>query len=512
MVKRDLSKDEERLLPREVRLVFELFNKEGYEIYMVGAGVRLMLVGKEPVDCDFTTSATPEEILKVLEGLDTFYDNDYGTVGVAFERKRKEIYEITPYRTERGYTDRRRPDEVKWGKSLEEDVRRRDFTMNSVVVGPKKEGGGYELLDYLGGLKDFENKLVKAVGKAEERFAEDALRMMRAVRFAAQLSFQIEEKTFAGIVKNANLLAEISKERIRDELVKILKSDHPAEGVHLLVNSGLMEYIIPEMLEARGVPQTGHHTLDVYNHMLEALRSCPSPDPIVRLATLLHDIGKPRTRRLRCLGCGWIMKGENLEEKGETAKTTMYKCPRCGKVQTEHEAGTFYGHEVVGARMVETIADRLRFSKKERERLVTLVRWHMFAYSPEMTDAAIRRFIRRVGKENINDIILLRIGDRKGGGSKTTSWRLQELQKRVGEQLYEPMTVSDLVIDGNVVMRILGISPGPKVGEIMNSLFEEVIEDTSKNNQEYLTKRVKEMGGVIADGYSGGGSGRESKD
>jgi len=493
MVRRKLTKDEEILLPQETKQIFEMFSKSNHEIYLVGAGVRAILRGEEPVDCDFTTSAVPDEILKVLEKLEPFYDNNYGTVGVAFGRKRKEVYEITPYRTEQGYSDRRRPDEIKWGDSLKEDVIRRDFTMNSVVIGPCGSGG-YELIDYLGGLKDFENKLVKAVGKAEERFAEDALRMMRAIRFAAQLSFRIEPKTLEGISKNASLLKEISRERVRDELMKILKSEHPADGIHLLVTSDLMRYIIPEILETRGVPQTGHHALDVYNHILESLRECPSPDPVVRLATLLHDIGKPKTRRLRCLQCGWVMKDDDLEDRGETAKTTFYKCPRCHKLQTEHEAGTFYGHEVVGARMAEEITERLRLSKKEKAKIVTLVRWHMFSYDPKMTDAAIRRFIRRVGRENINDIILLRIGDRKGGGSKTTSWRLQELQKRVGEQLYEPMTTSDLVVDGTDVMRILKIEPGPKVGEVMNALFEEVIEDTSKNDKTYLEKRIKELG------------------
>lgn len=499
MLRRKLLKDEVFLLPDETIETFRRFRQRGFEIYLVGAGVRAILRGQTPHDCDFTTNADPEAIQEVMKDLEPFYDNSFGTVGIPFETKDGlEVYEITPYRTEKGYTDRRRPDVVKWGQSLEEDVKRRDFTMNSVVLGPvllssvvKPE---YELIDYLGGLGDFEKKLVRAVGEADKRFSEDALRMMRAIRFAAQLSFEIEEETIAGIIKNAHLLAEISSERVRDELVKILKTGHAADGIHLLVTSDLMRYIIPEILEARGVPQTGHHTLDVYAHMLESLRNCPSGDPIVRLATLLHDIGKPATRKLRCSKCGFVMKADNLSEKGETAKTTMYKCPRCGTIQSEHDAGTFYGHEVVGARIVEEIALRLRFSKKERERMVTLVRWHMFAYDPKVTDAYIRRFIKRVGKENISDMIMLRIGDRKGGGSATTSWRLNEFQQRIGEQLFEPMTISDLVVDGHDVMKLLKLKPGPGVGKIMNALFEEVIEDTGKNNREYLVKRIEELG------------------
>lgn len=506
MFRRKLTKDEIKLLPLATRDIFVRFMKADKEIYLVGAGVRSILKGETPRDCDFTTNAVPEEIIKIMQDWEPFYDNIYGTVGVSVKNndlrfknqdlRIDEVYEITPYRTERGYSDVRRPDEVEWGESLEEDVKRRDFTMNAVVIGPVKDSMKatevwYELIDYLEGLKDFEQGTIRAVGEAKLRFAEDALRMMRAIRFAAQLGFVIEEETLSGIKENAPLLEKISKERVRDELKKILKSQYPADGVHLLMTTGLMEYIMPEVLETKNVAQTGHHVLDVYSHMLESLRGCPSSDPIVRLATFLHDIGKPKTRRLRCIKCGWVMKEVDKQVAGETAVMTQYKCPRCGTQQSEHEAGTFYGHEVVGARMVGEIAQRLRFSKKEKEKMVTLVRWHMFSYNPQMTDASIRRFIKRIGMENINDMMLLRIGDRKGGGSRTTSWRLQELQRRIGEQLYQPMTINDLVIDGRDVMKILGIKPGPKVGQVLKELFEEVIEDTSKNTKEYLEKRVK---------------------
>lgn len=493
MNKRKLLRDEVALLPKETLLVFEAFVKAQKEIYLVGAGVRSILRGERPKDCDFTTNANPEEIQAITKKWEPFYDNDFGTVGIPFETELgDEVYEITPYRTEGTYTDRRRPDEVRWGDSLEEDVQRRDFTMNAVVLGPDGNEG-FVMIDYLNGLSDFENRLIKAVGDANTRFSEDALRMMRAVRFASQLSFSIEPETLKAVTKNSQLLKNISRERVRDELMKVLKSDYPADGIHLLVTTGLMEWIIPELLLTRGVPQTGHHTLDVYDHMLGALRECPSRDPLIRLATLLHDIGKPQTRRLRCGKCGWVMKEKDLFESGETAKTTMYKCPRCGNLISEHAAGTFYGHEVVGARMVAEIGDRLRLPRKDVEKLVILVRWHMFSYDSKMTDAAIRRFIKRVGKENINDMMLLRIGDRKGGGSKTTSWRLQELQKRIGEQLFEPLEIRDMVLKGEDIMKILEIKPGPKIGKILKALFEEVLEDTSKNNREYLLGRVKEL-------------------
>lgn len=311
----------------------------------------------------------------------------------------------------------------------------------------------------MGGGKDLKDKIVRAVGKAQERFNEDALRMMRAVRIASQLNFKIEKNTLQAIKELAETITAVSWERIRDELWKILSCQQPAEGILLLDETGLLRQILPEMEKMKEVPQGGHHIYDVYKHSIESLRGCPSSDPLVKLATLLHDIGKPIA----------------LRKQG----------PR---------GVTFYGHEVVGARMVGKIGDRLRLAKKDKQRLVMLVRWHMFTYDPKMTDAAIRRFIRRVGIENINDMMLLRVGDRKGGGSKATSWRLRELQQRIGEQLYEPLTVKDLKVNGHDVIKTLKIKPGPKVGQILNKLFEEVLEDSSKNKREYLLKRTEELG------------------
>lgn len=447
-------------IPQRVTKVFKKFEENGYEIWLVGGAVRNLLMGKKIVDADFTTNATPEQIQELYP--DSFYDNSFGTVGVPMEGeiKKPEIFEITTYRTETGYSDRRRPDKVKWGKSLEEDLKRRDFTINAVVIGKNK------IIDPFKGREDLKTGIIRAVGKAEDRFGEDALRMMRAVRIGTQLNFEIEKETLKAIRNNASLLRQVSFERVRDELIKILSSDYAAEGILWLYSSGLLNEILPEMLKMRGVKQIGHHIYDVWEHSIEALRGCPSTNPIVRLATLLHDVGKPKTAR-----------------------------PRDGKEIT------FYGHEVVGAKMVKEIAGRLRFSKKEIKKLVTLVRWHMFAYDTKMTDAAIRRFVKRVGVENINDMMMLRVGDRKGGGSKATSWRLRELQERVGEQLYQPLTIRDLKIDGRDVMKTLKLKPGPKVGKILKDLFEEVMENSSKNTKQYLLTRIKQ----IKDG--GGGKG-----
>jgi len=219
-----------------------------------------------------------------------------------------------------------------------------------------------------------------------------------------------------------------------------------------------MEFVIPELLSTKAIKQGGHHIYDVFTHSLEALRACPSSDPVVRLATLLHDIDKPA-----------VAKAEGVR------------------------GVTFYNHEVSGARTAKRVAERLKLPKKDQDRVFTLVRWHMFVYESKMTDASIRRFIRRVGKENIHDMMALRIGDRVGGGSKATSWRLTELQKRIGEQFYEPLSLKDLAIDGADVMQTLNIKPSRKVGEILNTLFEEILDDPKKNVKDELIKRLKEL-------------------
>lgn len=479
-------------IPYPVLFIVNKLENAGHEAFLIGGAVRDLLIGKENIkDWDITTNATPEQMLELFE--ESFYDNAFGTVMVApkhvvaqivkesgnddldtseFVYDGMDVFDITTYRSEAGYSDRRRPDNVSWGKSLEEDVKRRDFTINAIALriensefSPKTSQGikiqnyievDAEIFDYYGGEKDLEAKIIRTVGNASERFQEDALRMMRAIRFGAQLSFTLENETLEAIRVNSELIRDVSWERIRDELMKIMASDYPADGILLMHSSGLLAYVLPELLESIDVPQGGHHIYDVWNHAIESLRECPARDPIVRLATLLHDVGKPRTMR----------------RQG----------PR---------GVTFYGHEVVGARMVSRIADRLRFSNKDKEKMVTLVRWHMFAYDSQMTDAAIRRFIKRVGLVNINDMMMLRIGDRKGGGSKATSWRLRELQERIGENLYEPMSVKDLKIDGRDLMEFLNITPGPIVGMILNQLFDEVMDGSLENDLVTLQNRAK---------------------
>lgn len=482
-----LLPDEISLIPDPLREVMDLYEKAGFEIHLVGGGVRNLVMGKVPENCDLTTNATPDESLEILKIHNPFYNNDFGTVSYNVKTENgDEVYEITTYRSEKEYTDFRRPDAVTWGKTLEEDVIRRDFTINAMVIGRKNSK--FEFIDLVNGLADFENGLIRAVGDPEKRFGEDALRMMRAVRFASRLGFVIEGNTLAAIKTKAELLEKISKERVREEFIRILQSDYPADGLRMLISTGLIRYFMPEIMECKGVIQGGHHKLTVLDHMLEALRESPSKDPILRLATLIHDIGKPRSQRFKCRKCGKMFRA--LEEE-------MTTCANCGFTQPTRGMVTFYGHEVVGAKMAKEITERLRFNRKQIDKIVTLVRWHMFAYQPEMTDAAIRRLIRKVGKENINDLVMLRIADRKGSGSKTTSWRFMELQKRIGEQLFEPMEISDMAVNGRDVMEILNVQPGPVIGKILKELFEEVLDDTKKNNREFLLKRIQELGKSI---------------
>jgi len=448
------------LIPKEILDIFKKVKNSDFEIYFVGGCVRDMVCKRTIKDWDFATNAKPEEILKLFP--DGFYDNQFGTVGIPL--KDNQIAEITTYRSESEYKDRRHPEKVEWGKTIEEDLQRRDFTINAIALTfLGKAFKKTEFIDPFSGKKDVEKKLIRAVGNANERFKEDALRLMRAIRFAAQLDFKIEEKTWMELKKDADLIKEISKERVRDELLKILSSNKAYEGITLLQESGILKFILPELEEGIDVSQERpgrHHLGDVFTHNLLSLKFCPSKDPIVRFAALIHDVGKP-------------------------------------KVEAKDEEGLviFYNHEVAGAKIAKEICERLKFSKKDRERVVNLIRWHMFSVDEKITDAAIRRFIRRVGVANVKDVVDLRIGDRLGGGTQTAeSWRLKLFKKRVEDQLKPgPFSIEDLAIDGNDIMKELNIEPGKKVGEILQKIFEEVDEDLTKNDRDYLLKKIKTL-------------------
>lgn len=278
-------------LPQYIEHFMQTFRENGYLIYAVGGPVRDRILQRPVYNWDFTTNATPEQMLKLFP--DAFCNNDFGTVSIIIQDKDEKILtEVTPFRNESSYSDNRHPDKIEWAQTLEEDVKRRDFTINALAT------DGKEIIDYVNGLEDMEKKVVRAVGDANKRFEEDALRLMRAIRFATQLEFMIEEETKAAIEKNSGRITNISWERIRDEFLKILASDHPAEGVLFLKQTGLLKHILPEVEACFGIEQKSpgrHHVFDVGTHLIEALRGCPSGDPITRFATLLHDIGKAST-------------------------------------------------------------------------------------------------------------------------------------------------------------------------------------------------------------------------
>jgi tRNA nucleotidyltransferase (CCA-adding enzyme) len=453
------------IIPESVLKVYRALESKGFEAYFVGGSVRDLLLKRKVKDWDLTTNATPEQVLKVFP--DGFYDNVFGTVGVPAEiEKKKKIVEVTTFRTEHSYTPTHKPEEVCWGKNLEEDLSRRDFTINAIAL-KLNEKNVFELIDPYHGEKDLQKKIIKAVGNPSLRFKEDALRLLRAIRIATELEFTIEKNTWEKIIEDAPLIKHISAERVRIELLRILACDNPYEGVMLLKTSGLLEIILPELLEGVDISMARpgrHHKTDVFTHNLLSLKFCPAKDPIVRFATLIHDIGKPK-----------VMAKDNQ-----------------GLV-------IFHNHEVAGARMAEKICDRLKFSKKEKDKIIILVRYHMFSVNENQTDSAIRRFIRKIGVENVRDMMDLRVGDRLGGGTQTAeSWRLKLFKEKIEEQLKPaPFSINDLVVDGNDVMKILGIKPGPIIGKILNELFTEADEDLSKNNREFLEKRIRELGGNL---------------
>ncbi|TSC66797.1 MAG: Uncharacterized protein CEO21_12 [Microgenomates group bacterium Gr01-1014_80] len=491
-------------LPEEVKTILNKFTSAGFQIYIVGGAVRDLLMDREVKDWDFTTDAKPEEILKLFpEG---FYDNKFGTVGIPGKQSHlegdntntpghlpgghNEIMEITTMRKEGKYTDFRHPSYVGWTDKIEEDLARRDFTINAIALGTPSStlhlptrshlrggdrlnsrghlGGGLndggeqqmELVDPFHGQQDIKDKLIRTVGDPNSRFKEDALRLIRAIRIATELEFDIDPETFKAIKENAKLIGEVAEERIRDELFKLLSSMNPYIGIVKLREAGILQIILPELEKCFGIVQEGpkhDRVYDIGEHSLLTLKHTPSSDPLVRLAALLHDVGKP-----------------------DTAKTAPD-----GNV-------TFYNHDIVGGAIVLKIARRLNLSKKQADKLYRLVRWHLFTVDERQTDSAIRRFIKNVGKENIDDMMALRVGDRLGGGTvKAISWRMKKYQERIKEVLKKPFSLSDLKVNGKDVMEVLKIKPGPRVGEILNQLFEEVLEDASKNTREYLLETIK---------------------
>lgn len=444
--------------PKVVRDVHATLTKAGYKAYLVGGCVRDLLLERTPKDWDIATSATPEQIQGLFE--ETFYENDYGTVGVVTDAEdpRLKVIEVTPFRLEGKYSNARHPDDVRFSDKLEDDLQRRDFTINAIAYEPHT----HELVDAHGGKEDLKKKTIATVGEAQERFAEDALRMLRAIRLSAELNFTIDPSAMAGIAAQADKLGHISRERVRDELVRILMSKSPMQALYIAQKLGLLQYIISELEEGIGCQQNQAHSFDVFEHLLRSLQHAADKEwPLeIRLAALLHDVGKPATR-------------EFSKEKNDY---------------------TFHGHDVVSARMAKKILADLKFPKETIEKVVALVRWHMFFSDPDIvTLAAVRRVVARVGTESINDLLNLRVCDRIGTGRpKEHPFRLRKYMSMVEEAMRAPVSVSMLKIDGAKLID-LGEKPSPRIGWILHALLEEVLDDPARNTEEYLENRAQEM-------------------
>ena len=444
----------------------------GKSAYLVGGCVRDLLMAKEPKDWDIATNARPEVMLKLLPG--SKYENAFGTVLVPIRNEAGDVVEVTTYRSEQGYSDRRHPDQILFEDKLEKDLERRDFTVNAMALTPvgqieevdakyiipvKIGDQDYEIVDLFGGELDLKKKIIRAVGEPSERFKEDALRMLRAIRFSCQLGFEIEPKTERSILKLAGSIKFISGERIRDELVKILSSDTPYEGVKRLHDNKLLQYILPELETGVDVKQHYHHIYTVFDHNILSLKYCPNKAWPVRLAALLHDVGKPKSART---------------VDGHVA---------------------FYNHEYIGAKMTEKILKRLKFSNEDSIRIVNLVRNHMFYYNVgEVSAASVRRLIAKTGKDNLSDLIDLRIADRLGSGlTNEMPYKLRHLQYMMEKVQNDPLSVKMLKINGTDLMAILQVDPSPKIGAILEVLLSEVLEDPELNNKKYLTERSYEF-------------------
>ena len=481
-------------IPYELQKMNSLFEAAGFEAYLVGGAVRDEIMGKGAHDWDVATNARPEDVIKIFRRVIPT-GIKHGTVTVHFMKK---AIEVTTFRTESDYSDGRHPDKVEYAGRIEEDLSRRDFTMNAMAA---SLADGH-IVDPYGGADDIKARVIRAVGEPCERFMEDGLRPVRAVRFASQLCFKIEEKTWAAILRDDILkkAAGISLERFRDEFCKILLSSVPSVGLKLLEDSGLLKIFVPELLQGRACVQSderGFHSFDVLDHNFyacdgavlrggasEACEQSPADRLLIlRLAALFHDVAKPSCKRV-----------VPAEGDGGRQSLSSEQSLSGGKI-------TFYNHEIAGEKMARGILVRLKFSNAQIDAVCHLIKEHMFNYESSWSDAAVRRFVQRVGAQNIDALFDLRLADIYGMKrvevrlhDTAVCGKLLELRSRVDKALQEKsaMGLKDLAVNGGDLIA-LGIPAGKKLGAILKELFEAVTDDPSMNSRAALLDLAKNL-------------------
>jgi putative nucleotidyltransferase with HDIG domain len=442
------------VVPDDVRLLLDELHAAGHGAYVVGGSLRDALLGRHPADWDLATDARPERLVRLFHG--AVYENRFGTVAV---RREDDVYEITTFRTEHEYADFRRPHRVEFGDDVTADLARRDFTVNALAWGRQADDpGGNALVDPFGGLADLEARRLRAVGDPEARFHEDALRMVRAVRLAATLELRVEAGTLDAIRANAALAGHLSGERIGAELGKLLAAPRPSVGLRLAEATGLLAVISPDLAAQRGIPQNKIPGEDLWEHTLRTVDAAPPDRPVIRLAALLHDIGKPSTLA----------------------------------------GGRFHHHEIVGAQLADAFLRRLRYPRSAAEDVIRLVRHHMFTVDPDATDAAVRRFIKRIGRDHVDVLFALRRADDIGSGMSPDDPEQDAFRARVNAELAAEAALDRyaLVIDGHDLMRDLDLEPGPTLGRILESLVDLVMEDPALNERATLVLLAQ---GMLAD-------------
>ncbi len=446
-------------IPPAVTELCRRIHAGGHGAWVVGGSLRDTLLERTPKDWDIATTATPQEMMRIFKRVIPT-GIAHGTVTVLWDDI---AYEVTTLRGEGAYSDSRRPDEIFFVKDIEEDLARRDFTVNAVAYDPLSN----RLVDPYGGIDDMERRVLKTVGKPEERFSEDGLRVLRAARFVATLEFTLDAATRAAIPQALPAFARVSAERVRDEWLRAMEARRPSQAFDVMRTTGILGLTCPDLLQQVDCAQNKFHAYDVWKHSMECLDASHAGS-VHRVAALLHDLGKPRTRAM-------------------SEKTNDY---------------TFYGHEVVGAEMADAWLKTYRFSNEDRKRIVHLVRHHLVCYSSEWTDAAVRRFVRRVGMENVGDLVELARADAlaKGRPVEGELAALDELQSRVRQSVEAGAAfgTKDLAITGHDVMQQLGVAPGPIIGRILERVLERVLDEPKLNERAALLALVEACSKEVA--------------